>query len=689
MGKKKSCSGLSKRQLATALVLGMTLANAPVGVAAEPNFVMEEIIVSADAYRTAIAPETVDAAVVSPGRAMTVPELLRQTAGIDIQVRSAGDNHDGMVKLRGSDAKRFTLLVDGVPVGMAGVMGGNYMDWNAIPLDNVEKIQIMKGAKSAAHGNTIGGTINIITKKNLGDKMSGTATLMTGENGRRQYLFNYGGRKDRLSWRVLYNEAHEDAFLLNNDYKNKQHGLSLGYAVTERDDFEVRYNRTKAKRGYIIGNNPGVAWYNPSYPIIAGSIIDGISPAPGGGYSAPLRPGAYWEKDLKRYEFAWKHHTDSGDWALTYWKNDEQRREVNMSTTGQVEMDRVVPSDKSRGWQLNATHKQGAHNYGFGFDYRQMRYGYGWYNVQPVANPSGIFPSQKADLLGVYVEDNRQINERWTSNIGLRYDSMKGRRDDPRGIMVPDKDYSGVSPKLNFSFKNNDTTATFIGLNRLWRAPSMAEFYWWKQMPTNPGKLGTGLDLKPEKGWEYEIGVARKVSDKYNTRVSLYYQDIKDFINFTHHFPFSVYNIDEAKLWGVEWQNNYRLNAKSSIIFNYTNQHTAKNGVLAGDNLGLKGELDYRPRHKLTLGYQYDAKPWQLRYGMDYTGSQMANYPYGSASSIRMGGYVVHNIAATYALRENSLLTLSVNNVFDKSYSEQYGYPTSGRWFGVSLQHKL
>ena len=139
----------------------------------------------------------------------------------------------------------------------------------------------------------------------------------------------------------------------------------------------------------------------------------------------------------------------------------------------------------------------------------------------------------------------------------------------------------------------------------------------------------------------------------------------------------------------MEWQNNYRLNAKSSIIFNYTNQHTAKNGVLAGDNLGLKGELDYRPRHKLTLGYQYDAKPWQLRYGMDYTGSQMANYPYGSASSVRMGGYVVHNIAATYALRENSLLTLSVNNVFDKQYSAQYGYPTSGRWFGVSLQHKL
>ena len=98
------------------------------------------------------------------GAAKTVPELLRSTAGIQIKSRpNAGGNEDLTVKLRGHDC-HYTVLVDGVPQAMAGVMGGSYVNWNAIPLSMVERIEITKGAKSAAYGQTEGGVINIITK---------------------------------------------------------------------------------------------------------------------------------------------------------------------------------------------------------------------------------------------------------------------------------------------------------------------------------------------------------------------------------------------------------------------------------------------------------------------------------------------------------------------------------------------
>ncbi|MHC1745978.1 MAG: TonB-dependent receptor [Negativicutes bacterium] len=681
---------MKKKKLAINILLGVVLATTPVYASDIPSFAMEEIVISAEAVQPALQKDMVNVIVVNPGKASNVPDLLRQMAGIDVQLRTAsGDNQDGTVKLRGFDAKRFTVLIDGRPAGMSGVMGGNYIDWNTISLDEVEKIQIIKGAKSAAYGNTMGGVVNIITKKNLKEGASGTATVMAGENGRQQYLFNYGGKTEKVSWRVLYNKYGEDAFLLNNDYNGKQYGAEFGYDITDKDELKVRYNQTKAKRGYIIGNDEGLSWYDPDYPVISSTDRESLVPSITG-YSSPLRPGANWEKDFKGYDFSWKHKFTNGSLSLLYWKNDEKRREVNYTVDGAVELDRTIPSDRSSGWQLNGEYNRGGHDYTYGLDYRQMRYGYGWYTVLPSGvDPNSIYPSQKMNLFGVYVDDSWKLTSRWSGNVGLRYDSMQGRRDDERAINVPNKDYNGLSPKLNFSFRNNSETMTFLSLNRLWRAPSMAEYYWWKMMPSNPMKKGTNLDLKPEQGWEYEIGVSRHVSDKFTTKLSVYYQDVENYINFTHQYPFSVYNIDQAKLWGVEWQNTYKVDERSSLSLNYTNQHTMKDGVLGGDNLGLSGELDYRPRHKLSLGYQYDIYPWQLRYTMDYTGRQTANYPYGSTSMVSIGGYVVHNLAVTRELQKDRLVTLSVNNLFDKNYVEQYNYPMSGRWFSVSLQQKL
>lgn len=681
---------MNRKKLAVKILLALALATTPVYASEPPSYDMEEIIVSADALRPALDTETVNVKVVSPGKATSVPDLLRQTTGIDVQMRAtAGDNQDGTVKLRGFDAKRFTVLIDGRPANMSGVMGGSYVDWNAIPLNEVEKIQIIKGAKSAAHGNTMGGVINIITKKQEENGASGEMNIMAGENGRHQYLFNYGGKSDKVTWRLLYNKYGQDGHFLNNDYDATQYGAELGYALTGKDDLKFRVKSTQARRGYIIRNDGTVAWYNPDFPVIGNTETETLSPS-ATGYASPLRPGAFWERDTTNYDYTWTHKLTNGSISLMYWKNDEKRCEVNYSAAGAVELDRTIPSDLSSGWQLHGDYKQDAHNYTYGLDYRQMRYGYGRYTVLPGGvDPNSLYPSQKANLFGAYINDTWQLDQRWSGSLGLRYDSMQGRRDDSRATLVPDRDYSSLSPKINFSFRNNNDTTTFLSVNHLWRAPSMAEFYWWKQMPLNPQKLGTGSELKPEQGWEYEVGVSHKVSDKYTTKVAVYYQEIQDYINFTHQFPFSVYNIDQARLWGVEWQNTYKLSERSLLLFNYTNQHTMKNGVLPADNLGLKGELDYRPRHKASLGYQYDAKPWQLRYTVDYTGRQTANYPYGSTSAVAIGGYVVHNLGITRELQKDSSITLSVENIFNKSYVEQYNYPMPGRVVSVSFNQKL
>ncbi|MDF2875871.1 MAG: pfeA [Sporomusa sp.] len=671
---------MREKKLAVNILLSLALMTTPVYATQPPSFAMEEIIVSADAYKQALDSESINVKVVSPGKATSVPDLLRQVAGIDVQMRAtSGDNQDGMVKLRGFDSKRFTVLVDGRPVNMSGVMGGSYADWNAIPLDTVEKIQIIKGAKLAAYGNTMGGVINIITKAHA--QNSGDISTFIGENGQYQYRFNYGGRDQRLDWKVYSNKYGADAFLRNNDYDAEQYGFGLNYDLSANDSIKFNWHKVNARRGMIIANDPAApAGYDPRYPWLPASAADVFA-----GNVRAEGPGSYWKKDLTMYDAAWTHKTQHGFIALSYWQNDEKKREVNYNAAGVLQFDRTVVTDKSRGWQLTGQETVNKHTYGYGIDYKRYRYGFGWYSA---GTGMALTPSQKVDLLGSYIEDTWVLDDRWTGNIGLRYDKMSGRPD--TNPSMRSVDYEALSPKMNFSFRNNQDTTTFLSVSRLWRAPSMAEFYWWSQ-PFPPGKIGIGWDLKPEKGWGYELGVERRMSAKLTSKLTAYYQDIDDYINFTHQPPYSCYNIPNVQVWGFEWESNYKLNSNSLLLFNYTNQHTTKEGVVPTDILGLAGELDYRPRHKASLGYQYDAKPWQLRYTIDYTGHQTANYNDTATTSrvVSIGGYTVHNLSLTRNILIDATITLSVNNIFDKDYVEQYNYPMQGRVFGVSFNQKL
>lgn len=668
------------------IIFAVALVGVPAYASGVPSYDVEEIVITADAYQPAMTEETVEAKVVSPGKATTIPEILRQSAGIDIQSRGvAGDNQDGTVKLRGFDARRYTVLLNGRPINSAGVMGGQYIDWTAIPLNTVDRIQIIKGAKLASHGNTMGGVINIVTRE---DAEGGNVNILAGELGRRDYLLNYATGADKLNVAVTANRTEADAFLRNNGYKANQYGLRLKYKIKAADSVELGVNHTNARRGYIVANkpaNPGGVIYDPHYP-----VSDGETLSPGGGAWATPRPGAFWKKDNTFWDFSYKHRTDKGFWQLTYWKNDEKRREVNVDDAGAVTLDRTVVSDKSDNIGLSGQHTRGRHTYGYGAEYKRLRYGYGWYDYRS-AGASDIYPSQKVNLFGMYVDDSWQINKRWSAYVGVRYDKFEGRRDDSRATAMRDADESALSPKLNLSFRNNAATTTFISLNRLWRAPSMAEFYWWSQ---NYGSAAVGgkanpsyqVQLRPEKGNSYEVGVEHRFSARYKSKVTLYYQDIRDYINFQHTYPYLCYNIDRVKVWGAEWENVFRLDSVNSLALNYTNQHTKKVGVAASDTIGLRGELDYRPRHKVSLTYLYDKQPWQLRYAISYVGRQVDG---SGGTAIAIGGYTVHGLAVVRRLDDRRTIGLYIDNLLDKSYVEQYYYPMPGRLVSVAYNQKL
>ena len=669
-----------KRRLTAVLALCPLLLHVPVPAAAADEaldtYTLPDVYVVAETVR---ADTVIDVAGAASGTARTVPELLREAAGLQVQQRpNSGGNEDLTVKLRGHDSRHYTVLVDGVPMAGGGVMGGGYVDWTALPLNAVERIEITKGAKLAAWGGTLGGVINIVTKRSAAS--GGELQLSAGSNGRREYLLYYRGSDGgALGFSVYANKSLEDAYLRNSGYRDEQVGLGLSWRLNATDQLRFGVDHNDLKRGLVVANVPGTTGYNAAYPVTPRS--DGFMGASGAG------DGSYAEVLRNSFRISWDSQRANGSDTLTYWKNHEDRHEV-LYVSGGLQFDRHSISDQSDGFLYTAArHLAGTHRLGYGLDYRRLRAGYGWYNVEN-GSYSVLYPAQKLDTLGLYLEDTWQLDRRWTGNIGLRYDQMRGDRDDSRAASVGSMRASALSPKFNFAFRNNDATKTSFSVNRIWRAPSMAEFYWHY---VNWG-FSQGMGLEPEKGWGYEISLEHRFSPRMDSKATLYYQDMDSYINFTHVSPFSCYNIPDVRLWGFEWESHWQLSKASNVFLNYTWQHTEKHGVDARDRAGLAGELDYRPRHVVSAGYTLDKDGWNLRYELNYTSSQRASKTYPAAASsdcITLGGYVIHSLLLTKDIGQRETLNLSVYNIFDRDYCEIYGYPMEGRVYTMTFSQKF
>ena len=97
-----------KKKLLIALLAASSISTAY--AANLPSYEMQEIIVTEEKIQNAVSKDTIDIKYVSPGKITSIPELLRQTTGIDIKHRTSyGDNQDDTVKIRGLDAKRYTV----------------------------------------------------------------------------------------------------------------------------------------------------------------------------------------------------------------------------------------------------------------------------------------------------------------------------------------------------------------------------------------------------------------------------------------------------------------------------------------------------------------------------------------------------------------------------------------------------
>lgn len=179
---------------------------------------LQEVVVTATRTETRADELVSDVTVITRetienSTARTLPELLARSAGLQFSA-SGGLGKTSGVFVRGTENRHTILLVDGVRLGSATT--GN-PTWDNIPVDMIERIEVLKGPASALYGSEgVGAAVQVFTRKG-GTGFHPNASLTIGSFQHRQAAAGVSGGQGALSYSVGLQSTREDGFSATNE----------------------------------------------------------------------------------------------------------------------------------------------------------------------------------------------------------------------------------------------------------------------------------------------------------------------------------------------------------------------------------------------------------------------------------------------------------------------------------------
>ncbi len=132
--------------------------------------------------------------------ARTLGEALRYMPGVDIDTRS-GFGQPASITIQGSESRQVRVMIDGIPLNS---QVSEQVDPGWLPLENIERIEVIKGGASSFWGSGLGGVINIITKDTgITARPQGTATTSWAEYRTRAQSLDLSGAAGKFGYYIF------------------------------------------------------------------------------------------------------------------------------------------------------------------------------------------------------------------------------------------------------------------------------------------------------------------------------------------------------------------------------------------------------------------------------------------------------------------------------------------------------
>ncbi len=610
--------------------------------------------------------------------AQTVAEALELLPAVDVQKGGKGQAY---VSVRGFDQRDIKVLIDGVPA-LETYYGT--VDLSMIPIEAVSKITVTKGASSVLYGaNTMGGVVNIITKK-AGDKPFTELTTSFGDYNTRNVIFNHGAQINKFNYWLTYGYRDSDGYRLSDDFDKNNRHTGLG----------TEFNEDGGKRDlsdYIKRTLHAKVGFEPDEDTSLYLSFDYHNNERG----VPTEYSRYWA--FSKWD-QW-HLNLTGERKINdavilkargfYVEHKDTLKDVGWEPdhiTDRKWFETSSYDDYSAGGMVNAFVDLGKWSYlKFGTNYTKDNHKTQdfldddcWGVIRGWDSPGYTAEEEyEAETYTVALEDEIKPIEGLSLVFGLSYDYFEPKEayDQP----VPD-DIDTWNPQAGAVYDLTTNTSLHASVGKKTRFPKLLELY--------SGYAGGNPDLDPQEAITYELGVSHNFSETVKGNIAFFYNDIDDLIERIRD-PASgdkvFVNINKATIQGVEAGLDMNFSNGLWAHANYTYMSTE-------DESNEDRELEGRPRHRINMDVRYRF-PFGLSASMQASYTQRQHWFDSDDNWKKLPDYFLLNARLAQDTGEfwgiGSELFIQGTNLTDLDYYEQNG-PEPGLNFlaGFTLRYK-
>ncbi len=573
--------------------------------------------------------------------ATNVQDLLRTEAGIIVQ-DLYGTGTKSTVDMRGfARGLNTAILMDGRKLNEIDLSG---VDWTTIPLENIERIEIVRGTESVLYGdNAMAGAINIITKKGFAAKpeivLDGRLESYSGHTE----LGTLTGGTEKMGYFFLLKHRQSSGYRDNSDFTAGDMDGRLNFKLTDNVEFDVAAGYHTDEQGL---------------------------------------PGGLTESQVDRDRRQTTKPDDHAD-------NDQQyvnaKANITLGNWGDLEMgvsynNRSFDSDlfffgssfnTRRDTETSGVHAKLTIDKKIADFWNLLVTGVDYY-YSSVTNRTTFFGSSTySDIskneLGLFIQDEFFITDKLSLSLGGRYSNTRFGDTVSGFTRVSDSQkFIDQAYRAGATFNYAKGSKVYINYARGYRLPTTDELF---------DFTGVITDLQPETSDTYEAGIVHAFGNRLQMRLTVYTMNVRDelFFNPTGgSFGFGANeNLDKTRHFGVETGLVAAITDSLSVFGNFTYTDVKfESGPYDGNHIQLV------PEYSASVGADYRfLKSFLFAANANWVGQKYLDNDVLNNFD-KMDSYIVVNAKLSYTYKSLTAY-VGANNIFNEKYSE-YGIVGAG-----------
>lgn len=669
--KYKACLGVMLSLVASSTLLAETFALGKIEVTSEKDISANPSV------------EVVSSEMMKETESKNVVEALQGTPSVYTDY--AGARGESKVRVRGFSSNRVPIYIDGIPIY---VPYDHNIDLGRFKTYDIGEIDISKGYVSPMYGaNTMGGAINLITKKPTKELEGEVGVGVFSGNGHEEYA-TIGTKQELYYGLISLSNVSRDYFNISSDYEpaghqeghkrsnaaygDKKLNLKVGYTPNLSDEYSLNYIVQRGDKE------------QPWYASIQGST-------PGGAYN---RNWDWKDWDKTSYYFITK--TAIGEhYVKTRWYYDEFYTKILFKGTPQSASQDTVTEiskydDNTFGGIIEGDIKI-ADNHLLKLSASQK-----YDNHKDI---SSKYP--QADLkdesktLSLGAEYSWLIDKQLTWTLGGSYDKNEVTKAEYRnaaGTAIAGEfdryDTDAFNPQTILSYKISKDLMVYGSIAQKSNMPTLKDRY-----SSKFGDYILNPNLDAEQSTTYEIGTDWAFAPEHHAKVALFYTTTKDYIatvsglansdatlGYTGTNGKQMQNFDQEKHKGVEITFNSFWNDQLRSTFSYTyidatiEESKTANAQYTTDT----------PKHSYYASLTYSPiRSVDITPIVRHEGKRYSNVSGTEESS----AYTVADIRVAYRPTKALELAVGIKNLFDEYYYYNNGYAQEGRNYYANARY--